>query len=69
MTLSLDPPPRAVPDATIPVIDLGPYFAGVPGALETSAAAVRDALETIGFFIIINHGIAQAFIDRTVGEA
>jgi isopenicillin N synthase-like dioxygenase len=69
MTLSLDPPPRAVPDATIPVIDLGPYFAGVPGALETSAAAVRDALETIGFFIIIHHGVAPALIDRTFAEA
>jgi isopenicillin N synthase-like dioxygenase len=69
MTLSLDPPPRAVPDATIPVIDLGPYFAGVPGTLETSAAAVRDALETIGFFIILHHGVAPALIDRTFAEA
>lgn len=69
MSLSLDPPLRAVPDASIPVIDLGPYFAGVPGALETSAAAVRDALETIGFFIIIHHGVAPALIDRTFAEA
>lgn len=69
MTLSLDLPPRAVPDATIPVIDLGPYFAGVPGALETSAAAVRNALETIGFFIIIHHGVAPALIDRAFAEA
>jgi isopenicillin N synthase-like dioxygenase len=69
MTLSLDLPPRAVPDATIPVIDLGPYFTGVPGALETSASAVRDALETIGFFIIIHHGVAPALIDRTFAEA
>src|SRR5438128_2418436 len=69
MAASLDLLPRAVPDATIPVIDLGPYFAGVPGALEATAEALRDALETIGFFTIINHGIAQALIDRTFAEA
>jgi hypothetical protein len=69
MTLSLDPQPRGVPDASIPVIDLGPSCAGVPGVLEATAAALRNALETIGFCTIIKHGIAQAFIDRTVAEA
>jgi isopenicillin N synthase-like dioxygenase len=69
MAVSLDPSYRAVPDASIPVIDLGPYFAGVQGALEATAAALRNALETIGFFTIINHGIAQALIDRTFAEA
>jgi isopenicillin N synthase-like dioxygenase len=69
MAVSLDPPYRAVQDASIPVIDLGPYFAGVPGALEATASALRDALEEIGFFIIINHGVLQALIDRTFAEA
>jgi isopenicillin N synthase-like dioxygenase len=40
-------------EATIPVIDLGPYLAGVPGALETVAAELRFALEDIGFFISV----------------
>ena len=30
------------------MIDLGPYLAGVPGALETVAAELRFALEDIG---------------------
>ena len=36
--------------AKIPVIDYGPYFAGVPGALERLAEEVRYACENIGFF-------------------
>ena len=40
----------------IPVIDVGPCFADVPGALEASAADVRDTLENVGFFVMVNHG-------------
>jgi isopenicillin N synthase-like dioxygenase len=53
----------------IPVIDLGPYLSGVPGALEATASQVREALETIGFFNIIHHGVPQDLIDRTFAEA
>lgn len=38
-------------DTVIPVIDLGPYWSGVSGALEATAELLRNALETIGFFI------------------
>jgi isopenicillin N synthase-like dioxygenase len=69
VSLDLQQPQHTIPDATIPVIDLGPYLAGVPGALATAAAALRDALEEIGFFIIINHGVAQELIDRTFAAA
>ena len=53
---------------TIPIIDLGPYLAGEPGARERSAAEVGAALETIGFYFIANHGVAQSLIDRVFGE-
>ena len=34
-----------MPDANaIPVIDLGPYLAGEPGALDRAAAELRHAL-------------------------
>src|SRR5919201_2600063 len=56
-------------DPVIPVIDLGPYLSDVPGALEATAAQLRGALETIGFFIIINHGVPQDLIARTFAEA
>jgi isopenicillin N synthase-like dioxygenase len=56
-------------DTVIPVIDLGPYLSGVPGALEATASQVREALETIGFFNIIRHDVPQDLIDRTFAEA
>jgi isopenicillin N synthase-like dioxygenase len=46
----------------IPVIDLGPYLAGAPGAIEPIAAELRFALTEIGFYFIINHGVPAALI-------
>ena len=56
-------------DKSIPVIDLGAYLANAPGALEATAAELRDALEGIGFFIIVNHGVPRDLIARTFAEA
>jgi isopenicillin N synthase-like dioxygenase len=61
--------PRVVTDTTIPVLDLGPYFAAASGALEAAAAELRHALESVGFFIIVNHGVPQDLIDRTFAQA
>jgi isopenicillin N synthase-like dioxygenase len=41
----------------IPVIDLGPYLAGEPGALDRTASELRFALTEIGFYFIVNHGV------------
>ena len=68
MAVVLQQDQRVRTDATIPIIDLAPYLAGAPGALEATAAQVRDALETIGFFIIINHDVPQDLIDRTFAQ-
>jgi isopenicillin N synthase-like dioxygenase len=46
----------------IPVIDLGPYLAGTPGALDATAAELRFALTEIGFYFIVNHGVPSALI-------
>src|SRR6267142_6187091 len=62
-------PQSASTDMVIPVIDLGPYLSGVPGALEATAAQLRGALETIGFFIIMHHDVPQDLIARTFAEA
>lgn len=68
-------PPVAAPDApataplTLPILDLGPYLQDVPGAREHLAERLRYALEHIGFFFIINHGIPQRLIDRVFAEA
>ena len=49
--------------AQIPVIDVGPAFAGEPGALAQAAAVVRDACEQVGFFYALNHGVPEALIE------
>lgn len=69
MAIAFPSPSRTETTATIPVIDLGPYCSGVPGALAATAAALRSALEDIGFFLIINHGVAQELIEQTFAEA
>ncbi|MGH7397922.1 MAG: 2-oxoglutarate and iron-dependent oxygenase domain-containing protein, partial [Candidatus Rokuibacteriota bacterium] len=53
----------------IPVIDLGPYLAARPRASAATAAALGHALEEVGFFVIVNHGIPQALIDDTFAQA
>ena len=54
---------------TIPVIDFGRCFAGAPGALDATAAELRAALEQVGFFVMVNHGVPPAAIERTFAEA
>jgi isopenicillin N synthase-like dioxygenase len=55
--------------AQIPVIDLGPFFAGEEGALEKLGAEVRRACETVGFFYIAGHGVPQDLVDRTFAQS
>ena len=55
--------------AQIPIIDLGPAFAGEAGALEALGAEIRHACETVGFFYISNHGVEQDLIDRTFEQS
>jgi isopenicillin N synthase-like dioxygenase len=54
---------------TIPVIDLGPWLAQEPGAMERSAAELRTALTEIGFYYIVNHGVPEAEIKAAYREA
>ena len=54
---------------TIPIVDLGPYLAGEPGALERTARELRVALTEIGFYFIINHGVPEALIHGAFQQA
>jgi isopenicillin N synthase-like dioxygenase len=55
--------------STIPIIDLGPYLAGEPGAMERAAGALRHALTEIGFYFIVNHGVPEPLIREAFRQA
>ena len=48
----------------IPLIDLGPYFAGGRAGRQRVARAVGEACERIGFFLISGHGVDPALCAR-----
>src|SRR5262245_3538785 len=47
----------------IPVIDVGPAFAGHPGGLDAVAREVGRASERVGFFYLAGHGVDPAMIE------
>jgi isopenicillin N synthase-like dioxygenase len=53
---------------TIPVIDIGDYLTGRPGALRATARQVHDALTTVGFFVLTGHDVPLPLIKRTFAE-
>jgi isopenicillin N synthase-like dioxygenase len=53
----------------IPIIDLGPYLAGEPGALDAVARDLYYASTQVGFYYLKNHGISQAVIDQVFAES
>jgi len=63
------PPVRADAPEEIPVLDLAPYLAGEPGALERLGAELRRAFEEIGFYFIVGHGVPQSLVDAAFAEA
>ncbi len=65
--------PRGAPPE-FPIIDLGRHMAvdagaGDAAATEVAAAQFRRALETLGFFAVVNHGVPAAKIDAVFAEA
>ena len=52
----------------IPVLDLTEYLAGEQGARERLGRELREALEEVGFFYVVNHDVPKALIDRTFAE-
>jgi isopenicillin N synthase-like dioxygenase len=56
-------------DGRIPLLDIGPYLAGEPGARSELARAVERTCRDTGFLVISNHGIDQTLIDNTFATA
>ena len=54
---------------SIPVIDIADYMAGSVTARDSAADQVREALTTVGFFVLTGHDVPRASIDRTFAAA
>jgi isopenicillin N synthase-like dioxygenase len=52
-----------------PVLDLADLAADRPGARQRLARELRTALETVGFLVVVNHGVPAAMIDGIFAEA
>jgi isopenicillin N synthase-like dioxygenase len=73
-TRELPPPTPAVARAIetcreLPLLDIGDFLSGKPGALEQLAADIRAIHRSLGFMAMVNHGIDQAIIDEAVEQA
>ncbi len=55
--------------STVPVIDLAPWFSGDASARDAVAAEVDAALQSVGFFLITGHGVAEELRARVRAEA
>src|SRR5580704_5910976 len=53
----------------IPVLDIGPYLGGQPGALAPLARAIARTCEDTGFLVVANHGIAPELVDNAFAQA
>jgi isopenicillin N synthase-like dioxygenase len=53
----------------IPVLDIGPYLAGEPGAAAVLARAVARVCADTGFMVIANHGVPPHLAEATFAVA
>jgi len=61
--------PPTADDTEIPIIDITEFRAGIPGALERCAAALRHAYEDVGFWFVAGHGVASDLVAAMFREA
>ena len=54
---------------TIPVVDLQDYLRGTPAQRDAFVHTVGSALEDIGFFSLVNHGVEQKLIKDAYRDA
>jgi isopenicillin N synthase-like dioxygenase len=53
----------------VPVLDLGPFLAEEPGADAALGAQLREALERIGFFFVVSHGVDWQLVEDVYAQA
>jgi isopenicillin N synthase-like dioxygenase len=55
--------------SSVPIIDLGPWFAGDPADRASVAAEVDAALQDVGFFLVTGHGVPRSSRDAVRASA
>jgi isopenicillin N synthase-like dioxygenase len=55
--------------ASLPIIDLSRVRSGDAQGLKEAAAQIHHACTTVGFFYVINHGVAESVIHTAVSAA
>ena len=55
--------------AVIPVVNVEGHLRGNALATSAAAAQIREALENVGFFYLVGHGIDWGLVDQMYGEA
>lgn len=58
-----------LPLEEIPIVDFGPFLSGDLSERRRVAGTIAQACRHIGFFYIVNHGVAPELIDRTLAQA
>ena len=53
----------------IPVLDIGPFLAGEPGAAAPLARAIARTCEDTGFLVVANHGVPQPLAEAVFDVA
>ena len=48
----------------VPVIDIGPYFAGTPEGKRQVAEKLGRACREVGFYVLIGHGVDPTLVDQ-----
>ena len=61
--------PTAPVSDRIPILDVGPYLAGAPGARAALARDIARACEDTGFMVVVGHGVPQALADGCFAAA
>lgn len=54
---------------TIPIVDLQSFLSDDPAAQQNFVLTIGKALEDIGFFALVNHGVDRALIQRAYQSA
>lgn len=62
--VSVETAPEEPEIADIPIVDVGPLLAGVPGAVAQVGEQLRMACDDMGFMFIVNHAIDPAIVAR-----